>query len=78
MKKYVLALVLLVLVSGCTGKQSVVDEGKPVIREPAVAGRFYPSDPEELKAMIDDYLGIVEEGKIENVRGLVEPHAGYI
>ena len=46
------------------------------IREPAVSGQFYPSSPEELKAMI---RGMVDE-KVskEDVIGYYAPHAGYV
>jgi MEMO1 family protein len=46
------------------------------IREPAVAGQFYPSSPEELRAMIK---GMVDEKVAkEEVIGYYAPHAGYI
>ena len=49
------------------------------IREPQVAGMFYPSDPKELKTQIKGYLNDVEiDVEIENVAGLVSPHAGYV
>jgi MEMO1 family protein len=47
-----------------------------MIREPVVSGQFYPSSPEELKAMI---RGMVEEKVTkEDVIGYYAPHAGYI
>ncbi|MDD5288418.1 MAG: AmmeMemoRadiSam system protein B [Dehalococcoidales bacterium] len=47
-----------------------------MIREPAVAGQFYPSSPEELKSMIQ---GMVDEKAIkEEVIGYYAPHAGYV
>jgi AmmeMemoRadiSam system protein B len=42
-----------------------------MIREPVVAGQFYPASASELKAMIE---GIVRP----EVIGLISPHAGYI
>jgi len=48
-----------------------------VVREAAVAGLFYPRDPVALGAMIDAFLANVHEVPIENIRGLVCPHAGY-
>ncbi|MCI0706878.1 MAG: AmmeMemoRadiSam system protein B [Ignavibacteriae bacterium] len=51
----------------------------PVIREPAVAGLFYPSRPVELKKDIEQLLHdarpTVPSG---SVRALICPHAGYI
>ena len=42
-----------------------------MIRNPAVAGQFYPASASELKAMIE---GMVKQEAI----GLISPHAGYI
>lgn len=46
-------------------------------REPAVAGAFYPSDKNELAAMIQGFLDNAIGERIENLRALVCPHAGY-
>jgi hypothetical protein len=47
-----------------------------MIREPAVAGQFYPGSPAQLREMI---AGMVDEKAArEEVIGLVVPHAGYI
>lgn len=51
------------------------------VRKPAVAGSFYPSDPEKLKKMIDGYFSEAEKEKVklsERVYGIISPHAGYI
>ena len=47
-----------------------------MIRPPAVAGRFYPSDPQELTRQIQEY----SSGATEKTRalGCVVPHAGYV
>jgi AmmeMemoRadiSam system protein B/AmmeMemoRadiSam system protein A len=47
------------------------------IREPAVAGRFYPADPDELRAAIRGLLGT---SAIPNAhpKGIIAPHAGYV
>ena len=48
------------------------------VRPPAAAGRFYPSDPEELAATVDRLLA--EASPPDDVRdlvGLIIPHAGY-
>ena len=45
-------------------------------RDPAVAGRFYPSDMEKLTAEIRKH---VEDGKVKTpVIGIVSPHAGFM
>ena len=46
-----------------------------MIRNPVVAGQFYPASPPQLKEMIQ---GMVDEKAAkEEVIGLVSPHAGY-
>jgi AmmeMemoRadiSam system protein B len=47
-----------------------------MIRPPAVAGRFYPSDSVELARRIDEYsLGAVEK---QSALACIVPHAGYM
>jgi AmmeMemoRadiSam system protein B len=50
------------------------------IRQPAVAGRFYPARPETLARDVDEYLAPrpSAEEKVENALGCVVPHAGYV
>ena len=52
------------------------------IREPAVAGTFYPNDPAALSAMIDNCLEETgPEGKNRATtppKAIIAPHAGYI
>lgn len=51
----------------------------PSIRKPAVAGSFYPNEPEALTAQIDNYLGQAPDfAQVYGIRGMVSPHAGYI
>jgi AmmeMemoRadiSam system protein B len=49
-----------------------------VVREPAVAGQFYPGDPGELQALVDALLdeAAAEEGPPP--KALIAPHAGYV
>jgi len=51
-----------------------------MVRPPAVAGRFYPRDPEDLRAEVDGYLSPAGSLKQAPVRaiGCIAPHAGYI
>lgn len=47
------------------------------VRNPAVAGLFYPDDPRELHAMVRDFLGAVHAtGTVP--KAIIAPHAGYI
>ncbi|VVC04013.1 Memo-like protein [Candidatus Bilamarchaeum dharawalense] len=49
------------------------------VRQAAVAGAFYPDDPEQLKKMIGKFLNDAKETKLPgNLKALVVPHAGYI
>ena len=47
-----------------------------MVRQPAVAGRFYPEDREELNEAIDEFLE-TDAAKIHAI-GAVIPHAGYM
>ena len=50
-----------------------------MVREPAVAGRFYPSDPVELSALIREYVAPTDAtGSSVRVKACLVPHAGYI
>lgn len=47
-------------------------------RHPAVAGRFYPGDPEVLRREVCDYLSHAGAGKPIRALGCISPHAGYV
>src|SRR5687767_10432586 len=47
------------------------------VRKPAVAGRFYPSDPEELRRMVRGFLDAVEAPG-PAPKAMIAPHAGFI
>lgn len=50
-----------------------------VIRKPAVAGMFYPDNPDELKDYIQHMLNINKVNEhFDNIIGIVSPHAGYM
>jgi AmmeMemoRadiSam system protein B len=51
-----------------------------IVRLPAVAGRFYPSDPEELRAEVAGYLWPTSSARQVPVKaiGCFAPHAGYL
>jgi AmmeMemoRadiSam system protein B len=49
------------------------------VREPAVAGMFYPSSPSKLASEINLHLDSAQlEKSYEKVFGIVSPHAGYV
>jgi hypothetical protein len=45
-------------------------------RMPAVAGQFYPADPESLRSMVEGFLDKTAASR--TVHGLMVPHAGYV
>jgi MEMO1 family protein len=49
-----------------------------VLRLPAVAGRFYPSNPAELSALIRDYSKSESGAEVIRARACLVPHAGYV
>jgi len=49
-----------------------------VIRQPTVAGLFYPEDPSELAGAVDALLDQADSEPAPGLRGLVAPHAGYV
>src|SRR5260370_1276802 len=49
-----------------------------MLRLPAVAGRFYPSHPAELTALIRKYSGTEPGRPSFPVRASLVPHAGYV
>jgi len=49
------------------------------VRAPAVAGQFYPSDPDVLRRDVDRMLAEADDAGIgERIVALVAPHAGYV
>jgi hypothetical protein len=48
------------------------------VRPSAVAGSFYPGDPKQLRQMINAYLQDASPPKLQGVRAVICPHAGYI
>ncbi|HOS73668.1 MAG TPA: AmmeMemoRadiSam system protein B [Verrucomicrobiota bacterium] len=84
-------LALLVIGLGC-GARPEAPEEKPSrrsvpsessarearrVREPAVAGLFYPGEAKKLSGMIDTLLASAPDHSIPRLKGLVCPHAGY-
>jgi len=48
------------------------------VREPAVAGMFYPSDPDELRMQIDGFLAEAKRQEGPPPKAIIVPHAGTI
>jgi MEMO1 family protein len=49
-----------------------------MVRLPAVAGSFYPSDPAELSAQISEYIAPRNGPASRNVKACLVPHAGLM
>lgn len=65
---------ILVFTAGCDAAPSADN-----VRQPAVAGAFYPASPEQLGQMIDGFLAAANPPAIPGeIRAIVVPHAGYI
>ena len=47
-----------------------------MIRKPAVAGSFYPSNPEELTSLIESFVDLEQER--EEALAVISPHAGFV
>jgi AmmeMemoRadiSam system protein B len=47
------------------------------VRDPAVAGRFYPGNPEDLRSEASSYLSQTKTEPVP-VLGCIAPHAGYM
>lgn len=52
--------------------------GPQRVRPPAVAGSFYPANPEALRAEVDGFLKAVPARGLRGVRAVIVPHAGYV
>ena len=71
-------LVAILLLVGCSVTAGGAPAGSEQVRQAAVAGAFYPADPNDLAAMVD---GFIAHASVPAQKGeivaLVAPHAGY-
>lgn len=49
-----------------------------MLRLPAVSGRFYPSHPTELRALVAQFTGVGEKAAAVRAKACLVPHAGYV
>jgi MEMO1 family protein len=47
------------------------------IKEPNVAGQFYPAGQKELSQMVEGFLSAASVGQVPDIIALISPHAGY-
>jgi hypothetical protein len=57
-------------------KSETIQAGK--VRPAAVAGRFYPDDPAELRELVNGLLAQVPPATGPGPKALIAPHAGYL
>jgi MEMO1 family protein len=71
---------MFVLAGLCSGLPAVASadaQARAAVREPAVAGLFYPRDPAELAKAIDACLAAARVQPVGELKALICPHAGY-
>lgn len=76
MKTRVLKITIFTLIFGisfCYG------QNRNSVRQPAVAGTFYPASTSELKNQLEQLFSSVEDKSInKNISAIIVPHAGYV
>ncbi|HQJ15359.1 MAG TPA: AmmeMemoRadiSam system protein B [Candidatus Omnitrophota bacterium] len=81
MKPRLMRIVLIVCAMAFVAAHDACVLAQPSIKQPDVAGAFYPAEPGELARLIDGYLKDAvysDSGRIEGeIFGLISPHAGY-
>ena len=74
LRKVSLLLLLGLFVTFCQGQA----KQERIVRQPAVAGSFYPDNASELSKAIDNYLQQAGKSRLPGrIIGLISPHAGY-
>jgi MEMO1 family protein len=51
---------------------------KSIDRQPAVAGKFYPADPDKLQQELASFFASAMPKQCNQVRAILAPHAGYM
>jgi AmmeMemoRadiSam system protein B/AmmeMemoRadiSam system protein A len=77
-ERAVIGVVCIVLALGCRGGIGAAGQGSQGIREPAMAGQFYPADARSLNATLDSVLRDSMPAGHERPIAIVAPHAGYV
>jgi hypothetical protein len=47
------------------------------VRPPAVAGQFYPANPDELRTEVSNFLAVAKPAPGKVPKAMIAPHAGY-
>lgn len=57
----------------------IIMDKQQLVRQPAVAGVFYPAERDQLKNIVHDMLGYASSEQFDgHIVGIVAPHAGYM
>ncbi len=83
MQNVVVLLLMTLTLNACESRKS---QGEPImngipieeIRQPAVAGSWYPDEPIELRGELENYLNEAQDYQLGDIVALVSPHAGYL
>ena len=78
--KFHSATVLFAAIIAVATAESCWAENPQTVRQPGVAGSFYPADPKTLATMIDDMLAKAASSQppiADPILAVVAPHAGY-
>ena len=75
---FIILVSLGILIKCQTNKNSKIPPKDAVIREPVVAGAFYPGQPKELVNTIKGFSSIAKPTSLKNIKAIIAPHAGYI
>ncbi len=76
--KKLLGVASILLALACRGGLGAADQPGQGVREPAVAGQFYPSDARSLNATLDAVLKDATAPGPEAPIAIVAPHAGWV
>lgn len=76
--KRLLGVACILLTIACRGGLGAADEAGQGIRQPAVAGQFYPADAPTLNRTLDALLKDATAPGPEAPIAIVAPHAGYV
>jgi AmmeMemoRadiSam system protein B/AmmeMemoRadiSam system protein A len=71
-------VVTLAMALGCRGNVGAAGQAGAGVREPAVAGQFYPADVRTLNATLDAVVKDAAPAGRERPIAIVVPHAGYV
>jgi AmmeMemoRadiSam system protein B/AmmeMemoRadiSam system protein A len=75
-------MAILLISAYCPEGARAKEEGKAMkdeVRRPAVAGSFYPADPQTLSRQVRDFLSRAPKEKVAGeIIALISPHAGYM